>query len=172
MKRLISFSGFIILCIAACLGQGSIITDLNQPKAGQGSITIYQDETIEGLIGLKSAAEGTTTPVQNDQNTGETPVKHEPTNYIQTKGYKIQVFSGNDQRRSKNEAYSKKEMIQSSFPDMEVAITFRSPVWRVRVGNFKTYEQAFQAMKELKDAFPTFGKEMQIVEAVIKLPVY
>ena len=157
----------------------SIIKDLNSPKQGQGSITVYQDESIDGLIGAKI----TSTPPasqggsNNDSNSsaGEsnpTNTGAKPTQYIQSKGYKIQVFSGNDQKKSKNEAYSKKSLIEGNFPDMEVAITFNSPVWRVRAGNFKTYEQAFQALKDLKNAFPSFGREMQIVESVIKLPVY
>jgi hypothetical protein len=100
-----------------------------------------------------------------------TPKTNSHTSYIQTKGYKIQVFSGNDQRKSRQEAETKKELVESAYPDMEVVISFNSPVWKVRAGNFRTYEQAFQSLKEMKSTFPDFGKELQIVEAIVKLPV-
>jgi len=161
--------------------QASIVKDLNTHKQGQGDITIYQDESIEGLIGSKMAG---TSSTNNNTNVEVKPEDTtpgsvsgststvKPLHYKEVKGYKIQVFSGNEQRRSKSEAYAKKEQIQSSYPDQEVNVTFKSPVWRVRVGNYRTYEEAFETMKEMKQAFPAFGKEMQIVEAVIKLPVY
>lgn len=156
--------------------KASIVKDLNTPKSGQGHITIYQDEQIEGLIGARftgslAVNEGNESRPNNvvisDLDTGAKAL-----HYKEARGYKIQVFSGNEQRQSKSEAYGRKGQIQTVYPDLDVVVTFKSPVWRVRVGNYRTYEEAFEAMKELKDAFPTFGKEMQVMDAVIKIPIY
>lgn len=176
---------FICVGFASAQNMSSIISELNSNKKGQGNVVIYQDESIEGLIGTRSGS-NTTTDINsntstagtikgsNDSNNiiGESNTGLKPRSYIQTKGYKIQVFSGNNQRVSKNEAYSRKNQITREFPDEEVSVTFNSPVWRVRVGNFRTYEQAFETLKEMKKTFPSFGKEMEIKEAVVKLPVY
>lgn len=140
----------------------AIIKELNTERDGQGTVSVYQDESIEGLIGSKIMS-GTSS---SDEGSGE------PSRYIQTKGYKIQVYSGNNQKLSKNEANSRKASIRNTFPTMDVTITFNSPVWRALAGNYKTYEQATEALKELKNAFPSFAREMQIKEAIIKLPVY
>ena len=61
--------------------------------------------------------------------------------------------------------------MQSAYPNMDATISYASPVWRVRVGNFKTHEQAQQALSEMKDKLPSFGREMRIVEDVIKVAV-
>lgn len=151
-----------------------IIKDLNTDKTGQGTVRIYQDESLEGLLGSKRTPGSTanTNELMGASGLNDTTTDAQPTHYIQAKGYKIQIFSGNDQKKSKDVAYSRKSLIQGSYPNLEVTITFNSPVWRARAGNFKTYEQASQALTELKATFPSFGKEMQIVESAIKLPVY
>ncbi|HRU13054.1 MAG TPA: SPOR domain-containing protein [Dysgonamonadaceae bacterium] len=54
---------------------------------------------------------------------------------------------------------------------METVVLFDSPFWRLRVGNFKTREEAEQVLDELRTAFPSFGKEMYIVTDEVKIPV-
>lgn len=177
MKKSLYFFLFTLALSSMAVAQTSIISDINTPKAGQGNVIIYQDEAITGLIGKRTIASTySTTPSTNGDlapitTSDNNSPKSGNSGFIRTKGYKIQVYSGNDQKRSKNEAYSRKDQIAGSFSDMEVAITFNSPVWRARAGNFKTYEQAFQALTEMKKAFPSFGREMQIVEDVVKLSV-
>jgi len=87
------------------------------------------------------------------------------------RGYKIQVFSGNDQRTSKNEALRKQNQINKAFPELEAVVLFDSPFWRLRVGNFATREEAEEVMEELKKTFPSFGKEMYIVVDEVKIPI-
>jgi len=166
------FLGFSLLLQAQT---PSIINEINSVKPGEGNVTIYQDESIQGLIGARivpssSGLNSNTSDVHPSNTSTDSPVK--PLHYKESKGYKIQVFSGNEQRKSKDEAYAKRSLIVSSYPDLEVIVTYKSPVWRVRAGNYRTYEEAYEALKDLKQAFPGFGKEMQIVEAIIKLPVY
>ncbi|MGB4446309.1 MAG: SPOR domain-containing protein, partial [Dysgonamonadaceae bacterium] len=91
--------------------------------------------------------------------------------YIKMRGYKIQAFAGNDQRTSKNEAYSKQALINQAFPELETVIIFDSPFWRLRVGNFKTREEAEKVLDEMRMAFPSFGKEMYIVPDEVKIPI-
>ncbi|WP_163268299.1 SPOR domain-containing protein [Dysgonomonas sp. 216] len=175
MRILIGIFLFTIATLCSSIvAQTTIIKDLNASKPGQGSVVIYQDEAIEGLIGTRTSSSPIPSPTDQGSISGEIENgtnKSQPSGFIRAKGYKIQVFSGNDQKRSRQEAESRKSKIVSEFPDMEVAIIFNSPVWRARAGNFKTYEQAFQALNDLKKAFPSFGRELQIVEDVVKLPI-
>jgi len=162
MKQLACIFFLLITANFVAAQNSAIIKDINTTKAGQGNVTVYEDEAIDGLIGAKGS---TASP-------GKTGDKPSSGNFIQTQGYKIQVYSGNDQRRSKNEASARKRLIEERFPGTDVTITYNSPVWRVRAGNFKSYEEAFEALKEFKNAFPSFGREMQIIKAVVKVPVY
>lgn len=159
---------FLICLYGNAQSNSSIIDDLSQTKSGQGKIAIYQDDAIKNLVG-KSITRNTPNDdlilAQLDNNS------QSPKSFIRTRGYRIQVYSGNNQRRSKNEAESRRDAIQSSFPNMEVNVSYNSPVWRVKAGNFRTEEQANTALNELRNQFPSFGREMYVVSDAVKLPI-
>ena len=54
-----------------------------------------------------------------------------------TEGYRVQIFydSGTN---SKNRAYAMKNTFMSMFPGVEAYLTFQSPNYKVRVGDFRT----------------------------------
>ena len=173
MNKLTCIFFILLSCSLSAIAQNKSITDdLNTTKAGQGKVVIYQDDGIKKMVGSKvrnSAQTSGTTDVESqlsvvsDNNSTKT--------FVKAKGYRIQVYSGSDQKRSKNEAQYRKDAVQSAYPNMDATISYASPVWRVRVGNFKTHEQAQQALSEMKDKLPSFGREMRIVEDVIKVAV-
>ena len=92
---------------------GSIIEELNTARSGQGNVTIYQDEALKDILAKPAPAN---LPVFS---TGDGSVQ-----YVKMRGYKIQVFSGNDQRKSKDEAYYKQKLINNSFEDIETVVYF------------------------------------------------
>ena len=49
-------------------------------------------------------------------------------------GYRVQVFSDNNQRTAKSEARSKETKIKEAFPDLGTYIVYNSPFWRLKVG--------------------------------------
>ena len=93
------------------------------------------------------------------------------TQFYRMRGFKVQAFSGNNQRTSKDEAHRKQMQINGAFPDIETVVLFESPFWRLRVGNFTTREEAENTMEELQRAFPSFGKEMYVVVDEVKIPI-
>ena len=150
----------------------SIVDDLNTAKQGEGKIVIYQDEAISKLLGTNivttTFANVDNQMAANDLSTGTSSTS---SNFVKARGYRIQVFSGNDQKRSKDEANSRKAAILAIYPNMDVTVSYSSPVWRVKAGNFKTQEQATNALKDMKDRFPTFGREMHVISDVVKIAV-
>ena len=82
-------------------------------------------------------------------------------------GYRIQVFSDRNQRTAKGEALSKERSIKESFPEMGTYITYDAPSWRLRVGDFRTRDEAAARLAELREAFPGFAGEIIIVVDVI-----
>ncbi len=78
-------------------------------------------------------------------------------------GYRIQVFSDKNQRTAKNEALSKERSINESFPELGTYITYNAPSWRLRVGDFRTREEAAAVLDILKEAFPGYASEMIVV---------
>lgn len=78
-------------------------------------------------------------------------------------GYRIQVFSDNNIRTAKSNAEYRKRQIESQMPEIRGYLTFESPYWRVRVGDFRTQAEAAAALRELKSAFPAYASDFRLV---------
>ena len=65
------------------------------------------------------------------------------------KGYKIQLFYGNEK-----ESYEVRDEFKAVFPEISTKIIFSSPEWKVQVGNYKTRLEADNALVEIKLDFP------------------
>lgn len=83
-------------------------------------------------------------------------------------GYRVQVFDDNNVRTAKQEAHERKSKIESRFPMMATYVTFNSPYWRVKVGDFSTRSEAEAAMAEIRQEFPELAKSLRIVRDRIK----
>ncbi len=138
----------------------TIIEDLNSSKSNEGNVTVYQDEAIKGILAKPAPVN---LPVYSS---GDGSIQ-----YVKLRGYKIQVFSGNDQIKSKDEAYQKESLINASFDDLETVVYFNSPRWILRAGNFRTRSEANAFMEKLRERFPSFGKEMYVISDTVKIPL-
>ncbi|GAB6120266.1 SPOR domain-containing protein [Dysgonomonas termitidis] len=141
----------------------TIIDELNSSKWGQGNIKVMQDEAVQNILGVRQVAVIDTAKILG--------VIDPAANFTKVRGFKIQVFSGNNQQRSKREAESKQAQVRSAFPELETIVSFQSPFWRLRVGNFTSRADADEVLKEMKKIFPAFGREMYVVPDVVKKTV-
>ena len=116
----------------------------------RGSVKVYQDPRIEPLIiEHKSATETKSTITGN--------------------GYRVQVFSSNAQRTAKAEAFKIEKVLREEFPDYEVYVNYTSPFWKVRVGDFRTFDDAQAVRRELIAAFPNLRSETYTVKDIVNL---
>lgn len=65
-------------------------------------------------------------------------------------GYRVQAYSGGNSRADRQRAESIGNAIKSRFPDLPIYVHFYSPRWICRVGNFRTYGEANEVLKEIK----------------------
>lgn len=84
-------------------------------------------------------------------------------------GFRIRVFSGNQQSKSKNRAYSIQTEMNNKMPELATYVTFKTPNWRLMVGDYRTSEEANSMLRMLKKEFPAFGKDMFVVSSEIEL---
>lgn len=82
---------------------------------------------------------------------------------VKSAGWRIQVFSDSNQRSAKGEARAKSRNISARFPQYRTYVTYNSPYWRLRVGDFATQSEAVEAAEEIKRAFPSYSKEIRVV---------
>lgn len=78
-------------------------------------------------------------------------------------GYRVQVFDDNNVRTAKNQAQERKRMIENQFPEFHAYVSFNSPYWRVKVGDFRTRSEAEAAMGAIRAAFPSIGSQLRVV---------
>ena len=67
-------------------------------------------------------------------------------------GFRIQVYRGGGTRDAKQKAQSVGNQLKNKFPGQPVYTHFYSPNWTVRMGNFKTQEEAVKMLKQVKKA--------------------
>ena len=141
--------------------RNEILKELNGTSHGKGRVTVHEDENIRHVLGRPMS------PTRTVYTSADGTVQ-----FHRLRGFKVQAFSGNNQRTSKDEAHRKQAQINAAFPEHETVVLFDSPFWRLRVGNFVTREEAEEAMQEFRKRFPSFGMEMFIVVDEVKIPIH
>lgn len=66
-------------------------------------------------------------------------------------GFRIQVYSSNNQRVAARESSEIAEKVRNLSLGLDIYRTYHAPFWRVRVGNFRTQDEANEVLDELKD---------------------
>ncbi len=121
-------------------------------EVGQGIVIIKQDPRIEQLIYK--------TKVYNIKNKKLTT----------SQGFRVQVFSSNQQRTAKDEAYKLEEKLREKLPQYDVYVAYFSPFWKVRVGDCFSATEASTIRDAIKGEFPELAKEIYIVKDQIFIP--
>lgn len=159
MKKVLILLCFISSIITA-FGQEQIEknekTDICTHLIETGRVTINQDERLTELLSNQPK-----TYYANGVRTEEASQ-----NII---GYRIRVFSGNQQTASKNRCYSIQAYINQEMPELPTYVAFKTPNWRISVGDFRTSEEASSMLAKLRRTFPGYAKDMFIVREKINL---
>lgn len=104
---------------------------------------------------------------KDDRREGTRPPKRNHTSQqtIQARGtgYRIQAYSDNNMQSAKAAAQQRARAIAMKFPQYRSYISYNAPSWRLRIGDFKSQEDAQKALQRLRAAFPAYGREMIIV---------
>ena len=109
-------------------------------KAQEGRIVIHEDEKLDQLVRFYSE------------------YKQEKEEAM---GYRIQILAGT----SREKAYSIQGNFNYQFPDYASYLTYISPYFKVRVGDFTDKLEAFRFLQHLKSVYPGAF----IVEEEVKL---
>lgn len=141
----------IILIITAFAAIGLHAQTIADHINGSGLATIFQPTKLNERLLPKAVAEST--PEVADPEKPSTSVG----------GYRIQLFSGNNARTAQGQARSRAAQVDEQFPEYATYVSFDAPYWRLKVGDFRSYEDATSALGRLKAALPEYAKEMRVV---------
>ena len=166
----------LVLCVGCWLAAGAQSTfteQLQQSKIGEGKVTVTQDKVIDELINNPTAAQTpkapqttttTTTPAKPQQTvkltddlTDDTSLpdsldlrKKVMKNGKKINGFRVQVFAGGNGRTDRLKAERTGEEMKTLFPNEPVYVHFYSPRWICRIGNYRTYEEAHDILRQVK----------------------
>jgi hypothetical protein len=147
MKRI--FVLFIALvAYISIFADDSIVTPIRANIISEMSgVEVYQDSTVARL--LHNAIYGEQELVEID-------------------GYRVQIYSSNQQQIAKEEALELEKKLKEYLPHT-IYVTYVSPFWKVRVGDFRTYEEAYVYKKEFVQMYPEQMGDTYIVKDKIKV---
>lgn len=95
-------------------------------------VEVHQSESVNQL--LLSRAMGVERKYESVQN-----------------GFRIQVYSSNDQKVAARESSDVAEKVRNLNLGIDIYRTYNAPFWRVRLGNYRTQEDANEVLDELRD---------------------
>ena len=167
MKKQISFTACLFLCFWNASAQGG------SAVAAQDSISSRNSRPVPyNIFEQLRASDSNTAAVSfhQDKKIEQLFIERQMQNSGAAGRFRVQVFSSNEQKTAKAEAFRIKDLVQKEFPDLGVYESYSSPFWKVRVGDFYTREEAQVLLNDLMLAFPDIRREMYIVSDEIKVP--
>ena len=84
-------------------------------------------------------------------------------------GFRIQAYTDNNSKTGKASTQKRARDIAMKFPQYRSYISYKAPSWRLRIGDFKTQQEAKAALNRIKSVYPNFAREMVIVRDRINI---
>jgi hypothetical protein len=163
MKHFLSLSLLVFLQFAAfattrqqddtTTGAFSIVS--KQEVSGGGSVLFFHDKRIEKMVSENSISKNSNTATSGST----TQIAH---------GFRVQVYSSNRQRVAKDEAFRLESRLNEAFPGVGVYVSYTSPFWKVRIGDFRSMEEARNFTDELLRKFPALKGDTYTVRERIR----
>lgn len=167
LKALIMMLAAASAVLAQTPGSTVAETDIVSHITASGRNTVSQPEALSAL--LRPAAPRPEAQPEASPDAEEKSAPQATGIRTRTAGYRVQVFSDNNPASAKSEARSKARNISGQFPQHRTYITFTSPYWRLRVGDFRSQAEAEAAADDIRRAFPSYAKELRVVRDRINL---
>lgn len=91
--------------------------------------------------------------------------KHE---LVEVDGFRVQIYSSNQQQMAKSEALDLEQKLRDAV-NQTIYVQYLPPFWKVRIGDFRTYEEAKEYKKEFVTQFPALMGDTYIVRDKIQV---
>lgn len=146
-----------ILLLIACYVANAETPEIMASIEAGGNITIVQPAALDSLLTRK------TTIMDNESGkmSGEATATRS--------GYRVQLFEDNNPRTARRDAESYHTRVQAEYPHIRSYISFNSPYWRVKAGDFRTRAEAESVLAQLRHSFPAIAGYMRVVRDKINI---
>ena len=148
MKRYISLTACaLLICLSAA-------AQTDTPAAGQAELPA--PAILEEMQNARIVQDEAVTRLLQEKIAGVVP------GTIEVPGFRVQVYSSNRPAVAKTEAVKLKERIEGSI-STPVYVISAPPFIKVRVGDFRTQEEAASFKSELMEVFPDLVGDTYVV---------
>lgn len=151
--------GYIIAIVAVLI---STITAIMVVRAQELDEQTQETTLLDAMPNAIIYQDSTITHLMEDHWAGR--VRGE----IEMQGWRVQIYSSNNQLVAKQEAEALKKQLESELTE-PIYMDFIQPFWKVRIGNFRTVEEARTYRDLLVQQFPELQAESYPVRDVIKI---
>ena len=81
---------------------------------------------------------------------------------VEVDGYRVQIYSSNQQQSAKGEALDLETRLKDKI-NQTLYVQYLTPFWKVRIGDFRTYDEAKEYKKLFVQQFPDLMGDTYIV---------
>ena len=87
---------------------------------------------------------------------------------VEIEGFRVQVYSSNQQQTAKGEALDLETRLKNKI-SQTIYVQYLPPFWKVRIGDFRTYEEAKEYKKLFVQQYPDLMGDTYIVRDKIQV---
>jgi hypothetical protein len=135
--------------------QQTFTDKLQEVVESAGRIVLHQEKNITDLVnGALKSSPSKKKQVENQEHDSIASAAVDSLSQgirVKMNGYRIQVYFGDNSRKGKAEARAAGLRFRSSFPEHSVYVSFISPHWLCRVGDFRTNEEAREVLRQIRE---------------------
>jgi hypothetical protein len=110
---------------------------------------------LDSLPGVQIVQDSMMTVLLDEAMNG----KHE---LVEMDGYRVQIYSSNQQQTAKSEALDLEQKLRNGI-SQSIYVQYLPPFWKVRLGDFRTYEEAKEYKKQFVAQYPELMGDTYIV---------
>ncbi len=164
VKSLATLVALFLLSVAA-QAQSTFTEHVKHQQKGYGKVIILQDSIIEQIVNNAlpntpaANATGEGQGNNGDKENSEMEKKKQEylsgggnnTHRVQKKGFRIQIYSGNNTKHDKDEAEALMKKCQKAFPELSGYVRYRNPRWECVMGDFVDRETALEYAEKIRN---------------------
>lgn len=115
--------------------------------ADNGTIRINEDPQLTNIVYANK-----NTPIKNMDEA------------VSVNGYRVQIYSSNNAKKAKEEAFELQKTLQKMYPEMLTHVSYAAPFWKVRIGDFASYFSALTFSRRLQEEMPRYATEIFVIK--------
>ena len=116
---------------------------------------------FDSLPGVQIIQDSTMTVLLNEAVNGKREM-------VEIDGFRVQVYSSNQQQTAKGEALDLETRLKNKI-SQTLYVQYLPPFWKVRIGDFRTYEEAKEYKKLFVQQYPDLMGDTYIVRDKIQV---